>query len=45
MVLPRHVLGLPFVCRKILSENKFNQRSEKMWKQRKVVKQDKIIIV
>ena len=50
---PPHVLCLPLVCKKNLSflglpqipKNKFNQRSEKMQKERKTVKQDKIIIV
>ena len=45
MVLPSHVLSLPFACgKKIQPKNKFNQ-SEKMWKQRKTVKGDQIIIL
>ena len=44
MVLPWHVLCLPFICRK-KTKNKFNQRSEKMQKQNNTVKQDKIIII
>ena len=45
MVLPCHVLCLPFVCRKTSAKQYVNQRSEKMQKQRKAVKQDKIIII
>ena len=39
-----HVLSLPFV-EKLWSKNRFNQRSEKMQKQRKIVKGDQIIIM
>ena len=42
-----NVLGLPFDCRKILVKElaKFNQRIEKMQKQRNTVKQHQIVIV
>ena len=49
---PSHVLHLPLSVENIsllglpwASKNKFNQRSDKMQKERKAVKQDKIIIV
>ena len=45
MVLPHHVLSLPFICGKLQPKNKFNQRSENSEKQRKTVKGDKIIII
>ena len=45
MVLPSNVLRLPLVHRKTWSKNKFNQRSEKMQKQRKTVQQDQITVV
>ena len=35
MVLPPPCLCLPFVCKETLAELKFNQRNEKMQKQRK----------
>ena len=44
MVLASHVFILPFACEKELAKNKFNQRSEKMQKQRKTFKQEQIII-
>ena len=40
VVFASHVLSLPFVCGKTLAKNKYNQRSEKMQKQRKTVQQD-----
>ena len=46
VVLPHHVSCLFFVCKKkkLQSKNKFNQRSEKMKKQKKAGKQDKITV-
>ena len=43
--LPPHVLSLLLSVEKLKQENKFNQRSEKMQRQRKTVKGDQIIIV
>ena len=40
VVFASHVLSLPFVCGETLAKNKYNQRSEKMQKQRKTVQQD-----
>ena len=37
---PTHIPSLPFVCGKIYPKNKFNPRSEKMEKQRKIIKGD-----
>ena len=34
MVLPHHVLSLPFVCGKLQPKNKFNHRNENTEKQR-----------
>ena len=45
MVLPHHVLNLPFICGKLQPNDKFNQRNENTEKQRKTVKGDKIIII
>ena len=41
---PTHALHLPIVCRKTLAKGQIQSEDEKMQKQRKAVKQDKIII-
>ena len=43
MVFPLHVLSLPFVCGKTQAKSRFNQRSEKIQKERKTVKVDQMI--
>ena len=40
MIPAAHILHLPFICRKTLAQNKLNQRSEDMQKQRKTVEGD-----
>ena len=42
---PRLVLCLPFTCGKLESKNTLNQRNVNMWKQKKTVKGDHIIIM
>lgn len=42
---PHYVLCLTFICRKTLVTGKFNQRREEMQRQRKAVKQNKIVIL
>ena len=45
MVLaPLHILTLPSFAEKLQPKSKFNQRTKKMQKQRKIVKGDQIII-
>lgn len=42
---PRYVLCLPVICRKTLVTGEFNQRREDLQRQRKAVKQNKIVIL